>query len=143
MEGFRNMFIDRKKRSEGERLKSKEESRIPIINATLKECAKLTDQPENLEQIRSFLEEYFEEAIANTQVFSSDKYGAAFLYTVIRIRELAGKLYKKSVHLRESNREHTDAVSDTEELGGENDTGVPAGGTKREVIFGTFLDVRA
>jgi len=126
MEGFRR-FIDRKRPEslEGEK------SQIPIINQTLKECAKFDEDAKTLESVQDFLEKYFEEAIANTRLYSSEKLGASFPYTVVRLRDVAQAMHAKfSAHI-ESATQGEARTADSKSL------------SKKEIIFGTFFDVRA
>ena len=95
MKSFENNNFEPRKNESISEVESFKSVQIPIVDATLKECEKLENNPETLENIQSFLTEYFNEEIDNTEIYNSEKYGVAFPYTVVRLSDIAKKLYEK------------------------------------------------
>lgn len=102
------------------------ESEIPLVNASLKRCEKIENSKEVLEKVKLLLEEYLKEEIQNTEIFSSEKHGASFAYTVVKLRDIAKILYKKL---------NLPTPLDTKEETPEEKT------SKKEIIFGTSFSV--
>ena len=84
-----------------------------------------TDDPEaqkKAESVRAIAEEFFEEQVANTELFRSEKHGVSFLHSAVGVGELAKKLYER----------HTGTVL---ALGAEESTGK----SHDEFIFPSFF----
>lgn len=106
---------------------SRKETGIPVIDATMKRCEALENDEEILERVKLYLEEYLTEEINNTRIFSSEKYDVSFAYTVVRLRDIAEKIFDRlALPMLEPRSESQ------EEAGG---------ASKKEVIFGTFFSV--
>jgi hypothetical protein len=81
--------------------------------------------PVNIETIRDIFYTFFEQAVENTQIYSSEKNGASFPYTVINTAELSKIAYShnktlppvKEPNMTEQKPKH-----------------------KMEFVFGSFLD---
>ena len=105
-----------------------EPSDIPIVNATINECEKIDSSGEILEGVETFLTEFFNEEIDNTEIFKSEKYGVSFPYTVVSLSEIAQKLFEKSGSKRvETLSSKTEQKSEVH--------------SQKEFIFGTFFNI--
>lgn len=87
-------------------------SSYPIIGATIKQCEALTDSQDVIAIIHSVVEEYLDQMVANTQIYSSRDFGAAFPYTVIRLSDIAKAIYKKIGSPNIDKINHIDCISE-------------------------------
>jgi hypothetical protein len=113
----------------------KPELPIPVIKETLRECGELTQDPEVAGNVKEYLEQYFERAIKNSRVYASEKYGASFPYTAIRLSEVAQALQKNLPAGLEPNLEtqkpEAAQTPEPEEKAGKS----------QEFIFGTYFSI--
>lgn len=115
---------------------------IPMVDATMKECEKRIERKEAGVHLHSFLEEYFSEAIKNTEIYTSERLGASFPYAVVRLPELAKKLYEEmgspknmgELMVRDSQEDEYRSAEVTESV-------FPKGVLRQEFIFGTMFSV--
>jgi hypothetical protein len=96
------------------------EAVLEIFEKRFKEKA-----PVNIETIRDIFYTFFEQAVENTQIYSSEKNGASFPYTVINTAELSKIAYS-----------HYKTLSPTKEL----NTTEQKPKHKMEFVLGSFLD---
>jgi len=114
---------------------------IPMVDVTMKECEPRFERKETAEQLRAFLDEYFAEAIKNTEVYSSEKFGASFPYAVVRLPELAKALYEKIGSPKNGNVGESRVLPDSEEVAEDADVVPAKGRPRKEFIFGTMFSV--
>jgi hypothetical protein len=83
----------------------------------------------DIEVIRDIVYSFVENAIENTKIFSSEKYGVAFPYTVVKTAELSKSIYSHYKNLPE----HSEAKVNSEEK--ENEVKY-----SQEFVFGSFIN---
>ena len=111
---------------------------IPMVDVTMKECEPRFERKETGEQLHVFLDEYFAEAIKNTEIYSSPKFGTSFPYAVVKLPELARTIYEKlgkPKNISESVSLDKEEISETEEPVQEKEK------SHKEFIFGTMFSV--
>ncbi|TRZ51691.1 hypothetical protein D4R99_03995 [bacterium] len=113
---------------------------IPMVDVTMKECAPKMERKETSEELRVFLDEYFAEAIKNTEVYSSVKYGASFPYAVVKLPELAKSLYEKIGSPKNISDGILEIPGEEEKKEDVNIVQVK-GRPRKEFIFGTMFSV--
>lgn len=115
------------------------EPKIPMIEATAKECEPFMGRPETGEKLQEFLNAYFAEALKNINLYRSEKMGAAFPYTVVRLRDVAQALYEKMGSPKTVDEQASDGEEepDAAEMEKEEASRRP----KKEFIFGTMFSV--
>ncbi|MFA5831026.1 MAG: hypothetical protein WC878_04325 [Candidatus Paceibacterota bacterium] len=115
---------------------------IPMVDITMKECEPRFKRKETAEQLRAFLDEYFAEAIKNTEIYSSDTFGASFPYAVVRLSELAKALYEKLGSPKNITGNELGVPSASPEEAVEDaDISFAKGRPRKEFIFGTMFSI--
>ena len=111
---------------------------IPMVDVTMKECASRFERKETSEQLRVFLDEYFAEAIKNTEIYSSAKFGTSFPYAVVKLPELAQTIYEKLGKPTSISESISSGKAEDPET---EDTVLEKEKSHKEFIFGTMFSV--